>query len=301
MQPFVRRLSVLCFAGLAWSLAGQFAAAQDEDDTLLLKKLTKISKPGPFQANIRGVANLNVPKGYRFVPQENIKKFNEVLQELTGEGECGAIYPEKFGPGEFWYILFSYSDIGYVKDEDKDKLEANELLKTLREGQVEANKELKKLGQPARTLRGWEKAPFYDNETHNLTWAIQVGVDGQPGYGVNYNSRILGRGGVMEANLVTGPDKLAEQVPIYNQILTQNYKYIEGQKYSDWKSGDKVAEVGLIALIAGGAGIAAAKTGLLSALLKGGKVIIVAIGAAIAGIVGFFKKLFGRGNPSTTE
>ncbi len=300
MHPFVR-LCVLCFAVLAWSLVAGFAAAQDDDDTLLAKELAKISKPGPYKATMRGIANLEVPKGYRFIPQENIKKFNEILDELTGAGECGAIYPEKFAKGEFWYILFSYQDIGYVKDEEKDKLDAGELLKSMQEGQAEANVEYKKRGWPTRTLRGWEKAPFYDNNTHNLTWAIQVAIDGQPGYGVNYNSRILGRGGVMEANLVTGPDKLAEQVPIYNQMVTQNYKYIEGQKYSDWRSGDKIAAVGLTGLIAGGAGIVAAKTGLLQVLLKGGKAVILAIGAAIAGIVGFFKKLFGRGNPSATE
>jgi len=98
----------------------------------------------------------------------------------------------------------------------------------------------------------------------------------------------------MNATLVCGTDKLNSIVPTYNQLLT-GFSYKEGQKYSDWRSGDKVAAYGLGGLVLGGGAVWAAKSGLLGKLLKPLLVGIAAIGAAI---VGFFKKLFGRGGSS---
>ncbi len=297
-HSLVRRLLFLSIALLASAFLSPRLAAQDKDkdgldeeDIQILKKLAPLSKPGPFKAKMMAVAEIDVPEGFRFIPRERIQEFNAALNELTGDGECGAIYPAK-PKGTFYYILFSYNDIGYVKDDEKDKLDANELLKIQRESMSQANIEFRKRGWPARSIRGWEKTPFYDPQTNYLTWGIQVQVEGSPGYGVNYNARILGRGGVMEANMVTSPEFLAEQIPIYNQMVTKNFKFTEGQKYSDWKPGDKVAAIGLTALIAGGAGVLAAKSGLLAKFLKP---IIIGIVAVFGAIGSFFKKLFGRG------
>ena len=60
--------------------------------------------------------------------------------------------------------------------------------------------------------------------------------------------------------------------------------------------GDKVAEYGLTALIAGGVGAAAAKSGILA---KMGKGIIAALLAAIAGLRSLAARLFGRKGDAT--
>ena len=39
------------------------------------------------------------------------------------------------------------------------------------------------------------------------------------------------------------------------KLLTSNFAYVDGQKYSEFKAGDKVAAYGLSALVLGGAGI----------------------------------------------
>jgi len=41
------------------------------------------------------------------------------------------------------------------------------------------------------------------------------------------------------------------------------FSYSSGYKYAEWRSGDKVAAYGLTALVAGGAGVALVKSGLL--------------------------------------
>jgi uncharacterized membrane-anchored protein len=292
MQPFARRLSVLCFAMLAWSFAGGLASAQREINA---EAYNKISKAGPFTADLTTVAKINIPEGFRFVNKANIKKFNDLENERTGPLEVGAIFPQ---PYQGWYIIFSDNQEGYVKDDEKKDLDADKILAAMREGQEEDNKERKREGKVALTLPGWEKAPFFDDLTKNLTWGLKVAAVGQPGYSVNYQARILGRRGYTSATLVCSPDDLKELIPVFDKMIT-GLSYKPNEDYSAWTSGDKVAAVGLTGLIAGGAGLLAAKTGLLQVLLKGGKVVILAIGAAIAGIIGFFKKLFGRG--STTS
>jgi uncharacterized membrane-anchored protein len=63
-------------------------------------------------------------------------------------------------------------------------------------------------------------------------------------------------------------------------------------------SGDKVAEYGLVALVAGGAGAAAAKAGLFASLFKviakGGKAIVLLLIGLGVGI----KKMFTRAEPA---
>ena len=80
--------------------------------------------------------------------------------------------------------------------------------------------------------------------------------------------------------------------------LLADYAYTDGNKYSEWREGDKVAEYGLTALIAGGAGIAAAKLGLfgkmwkviLAAFIAMKKLLVVVVLA----IAAFVKKLFSK-------
>jgi uncharacterized membrane-anchored protein len=68
----------------------------------------------------------------------------------------------------------------------------------------------------------------------------------------------------------------------------KGFTYVPGQTYGEFKPGDKIAEYGLAALVAGGAGVFAAKTGLFAKLWK-------FILAGLAAIGAFLNKLFGFG------
>jgi uncharacterized membrane-anchored protein len=80
--------------------------------------------------------------------------------------------------------------------------------------------------------------------------------------------------------------KLRETIPLY-QTLIDGYSYKQGDKYAEFRQGDKIAQYGLSALVVGGAAAVAAKTGILKHLWK---VIVVAFLAA----AGFLKKFFSR-------
>jgi uncharacterized membrane-anchored protein len=178
-------------------------------------------------------------------------------------------------------VFFEFSADGYVKDDDKD-LDADELMKGFQEGQKTANEMRRKRGWPEMTLIGWHKKPFYDPRTNNLTWSKLAESEGEQT--INWSTRLLGREGVMNVDLVLGPDRLEAALPAFTQLL-EGYEFKSSHRYAEFTSGDKVAEYGLAALVAGGAGALALKTGLFAKLWKLLIIPIAAVGA-------WLKKLF---------
>jgi uncharacterized membrane-anchored protein len=84
-------------------------------------------------------------------------------------------------------------------------------------------------------------------------------------YVVNYSSRLLGRSGVMRAILVSDPGSLAADTQQF-KVALKDFAYVPGEKYAEFKPGDKVAAYGLAALIVGGAAAAASKKGIWAAI-----------------------------------
>jgi uncharacterized membrane-anchored protein len=85
------------------------------------------------------------------------------------------------------------------------------------------------------------------------------------GRAVNFSAKILGRRGFTTVIMVTDPENLRAAESSLDNILT-GYTFNAGETYADWRSGDKVAEYGLAALIVGGVAAVAAKKGLFSVL-----------------------------------
>ena len=244
---------------------------------------------GPGTASLKNAAEIKFPTGFRFANGEDTRRLLRAAGEPTSGQEMGMLQNKE---GE-WSVFFDFSDDGYVKDDDKDKLNAEKILKSIKKGNDYGNQERKRMGVPPLNIIGWEKEPFYDEATHNLEWAIRAESEGHPL--VNYNVRLLGRRGVMEVILVCDPEKLTETLPSFKELLA-GYSYKAGETYAEYRQGDKLAKYGLTALVAGGAVAVAAKTGLLTAILlflkKGWKLVVIGVAAVGA----FIKRLiFGRG------
>jgi len=244
---------------------------------------------GPGTAKVGNQAEIKVPEGTRFTDAAGTRKMLEMMHNPTGGGELGLLTNNELD----WFVIFEFEDIGYVKDADKEKLDGQAILDSLREGNEAGNEERKKRGWAPITIVGWHTAPFYNKETNNLEWCIKGASEGHDI--VNYNTRILGRAGVMSANLLVAPEALDATLPSIKTIL-KGFSYTEGQKYSEWKSGDKIAKYGLSALVVGGAVGVAAKLGFLGKLAasmgKLWKFIImgfIGLGAALKGLL-FGKK-----------
>jgi uncharacterized membrane-anchored protein len=194
-------------------------------------------------------------------------------------------------------LFFDYEDTGYVKDDEKNSLDASKLMKSMNSNQEAANEERAKRGWDEMKIAGWAGEPHYDTKTNNLKWAIKLtsSSDNHSSHWINQSIRLLGRGGVMNVTLVTGNDTFASDAAAADTILTQNYTYVAGQRYAEFKEGDKVAEYGLAALVLGGAGAAALKFGIFQ---KFWKFIVAGAVALFAGLGKLWNKITGK-NPAS--
>jgi len=236
---------------------------------------------GPVLGKLGDFAAVKVPEGFKFAGKDGAKRFLELTHNPPNGRETGVIIPANPEEGNFWFVIFEFDPVGYVKDEDKDKLDAAALLKSLTEGTEASNEVRKERGWEAFHIVGWHKPPFYDAKTNNLTWAIRGRGDKQgEDETINYSTRILGRRGTMNVDLVLGSGGVEATVPQFETILG-GFEYVEGQRYAEFKAGDKIAEYGLAALITGGAAAVALKSGLLQKFWK----LIVLGFVALAGVL----------------
>jgi uncharacterized membrane-anchored protein len=267
-------------------------------------KLSWVSGPGKVELGSEGEVSL--PESMAFLGSDDARKRLESWGNVTSSDVRGLIEPKS--EQDTWAIVFVYDDTGYIKGADKEEIDADELLASLKKGSERANEERKKRGFAVLHLIGWKEPPRYDPATHNLTWATLNRAE-KGGEVVNYNVRILGRSGVMSIKLVDDPAKIASAMPAFHQVISA-FSFKQGKTYAEWVKGDKVAEYGLAGLVAAGAGAAAFKLGFFGVLAKlfakFAKIVLVALvalGTAIAkgwrSFLGLFKKK--RGNPSTGD
>ena len=276
-------------------------SAEDEDEsTRLFESIEWIA--GPDVGRLGNEAEVQIPESCRFTESAGAKAFMLATQNPPSGNERGILLCENPNdPEDHYFVVFTYDASGYVRDDEGKSLDAAKILATLRSGNEAGNRERRSLGWSELTINGWVSEPFYDPATNNLTWSLRLSDDTQEST-VNHSVRLLGRGGVMHVDLVTGDEQLEAAVPAFEAMLT-GFTYVEGQRYAEWRDGDKMASYGLTALVAGGAGAAAVKLGLFGKLWKviagfmaaAGKfivVLVVAIGAKL-------RSMFSRKEPAT--
>lgn len=239
---------------------------------------------------VTDIAELNLPEGYKFMPAD---KAQMVLHDLWGNPErsdvLGMVVTNDYNLSQLgaWAFIVSYDEDGYVKDEDADKINYDDLLKEIQESQVESNKERVKAGYEEIHLLDWAAKPYYDKENKVLHWAKKLEFSGEEELTLNYDVRILGRKGILSMNAVGSLDQLGD-INKHIPDIVKMAVFTDGNKYKDFNpSVDKVAAYTIGGLIAGKL---IAKTGLLVLLLKNIKLIML---AAFGGFAAFRRKLAG--------
>lgn len=238
-----------------------------------------------------GNATVDVPEGMAFLDKTSVPTFMEMLHNTVDGDEQGVILGET-DTGESWFVIFSFDNTGYVKDDEKDSLDADAILDSIREGTEAANDERRERGWATLDVKGWHSSPFYDPASNNLTWAILGG--GSDGDVVNHSVRLLGRRGVMNADLVTGPENIDAALTSFGEVV-RGFDYKPGERYREFTRGDRVAEIGLTALVAGGAGVALAKSGFLKQF---GKALVLGVVALFAAAKKLLNAMLGRTAPA---
>jgi len=224
-----------------------------------------------------GLATLVVPDGYRFLGSEQSAY---VLSSLWGNppsSVMGLLFPKGVTPlgDNFTYVVsISYSEEGYIDDEDAEDLDYDEILETMQEDVEAANDQRIAMGYGSAKLIGWASPPFYDKVNKKLHWAKELEFDGSKEHTLNYNIRILGRRGYVELNVIGSLDVLPLVKQNVDQILA-SVEFEEGHTYADFDPEiDEIAAYGIGGLIAGKVLL---KLGLLAGFLKFFKVIGLAI------------------------
>ena len=145
-------------------------------------------------------ASLTLNDRFRFLGQEDARA---VLEDYWGNPEdpsvLGLLVPkaEPLGTEHSWVVVLTYSDEGYVSDEDAAEIDYDELLADMQEATLAQNEELADMGYPTSQLVGWAKPPHYDTVNKRLHWAQHIQFEGNDGGTLNYDIRVLGRKGYL--------------------------------------------------------------------------------------------------------
>lgn len=240
---------------------------------------------GPRAEQVVGKASLNIPDAATlYIDESNSAKFLKLTGNLPSPGNNIIL-----STSDGWWATFSFNPIGYVKDDEQ--IDADALIKQLQASDGPANEERRRLGLTELYTEGWYTPPHYDSQTKRLEWGIKLRSKDR--IDLNYTIRLLGRTGVMNATLISSPETLDKDVASFKKVL-KGFDFNAGERYSEFKPGDHVAEYGLAALIAGGAAAVATKKGLWAViggfLAAAWKLVVGAVIAAFAGLRSFFKK-----------
>lgn len=239
-------------------------------------------------------AQFKLGPGFRYLEAKDAQR---VLEDFWGnppdDSVLGLIVPAKtsLADAESWAVVVTYSDEGFVSDEDANSIDYTEMLEEMKAGTEEENEAREQAGYDRVDLIGWAEAPHYDASDKKLYWAKELHFGETESNTVNYDIRVLGRHGYLSLNAIGDMQNMSE-IQRGMQSLLPMAEFDSGYRYADFnESTDKLASYGLAALVGGGL---AAKTGLLAkigALLLAGKKVIVLIIAGLAAVIGrIFKK-----------
>jgi uncharacterized membrane-anchored protein len=188
-------------------------------------------------------------------------------------------------------LYLSYTDEGFVTADDWKDVNADELLKNIRDSTDEANEQRTKSGVSALHIDGWVQKPVFDEARKSVRWVTRAHDD--HGSLVNAVALQLGRHGYERFTLVSdGSDPKGDAAQLAAAV--QAYRFDKGFRFSDYVPGDKVAGYGIAALVGTAAGATIAKTvgfGAILLLIKKFFLVFVALGL---GAFRYLKGMFVR-------
>ena len=239
---------------------------------------------GPIEGRIGNIAAIKVAEDRAFLDGPNTRRFLELNGNPPRDDRYALVDPRSD-----WFAIFFFENTGYVKDDEK--LDPDALLASLQAHDKDRNAERERLGMPPLHTDGWHVPPHYDLATKRLEWGVRLRGGRSEAPIVNYSIRLLGRRGVMHAVLVSEPEHLDRDVAEFKAALG-GYEFLSGERYAEFRAGDRIAEYGLAALVLGGAAAVATKSGFGKAIAK-----FVVVGGAALGsaVVALFRRLTRRG------
>ncbi|MBE0393362.1 DUF2167 domain-containing protein [Flavobacterium sp. PL002] len=262
-------------------------------------KIDSIEKTFTYEHGIiklsNGVGSITIPKGFKYL---NSTQAERVLFDLWGNPKSdnmtlGLLLPENQGVLDQKGYVFNvqYDEIGYVKDDDADDIDYDDLLIQMRKDVETENVDRKKEGYESISIVGWAAKPFYDEDRKILHWAKKIKFGNEPINTLNYNIRILGRKGVIVLNAIATETELPLVQKDIKKVL-DIVQFNDGYKYEEFDSSiDNVAAWTIGGLVAGKI---LTKVGIFALVAKFGKIIILALLGFFGAFKNKIKKLFSK-------
>lgn len=298
VKTLIAAISVMLFAAFGSLPANAQAASSSEASrkaelVAAWQAASSAGSAGPGNITLIDQATLKIPAGEFFVPQAEGARVLRALGNVVNDASLVGLVVGT-GPNDGWIVVIRYIKEGYIKDDDAKNWNADELLKHLKDGAEESNKDRVARGFPEVQVIGWVQPPSYDAATHRLVWSLLAKDKGEPDdapKNINYNTYALGRDGYFSLNLLSNSERIVGDKAVAHQLLG-DLAYTAGKRYEEFSaSTDRIAEYGLMALVGG---VAAKKLGLFALVaafvLKFAKVILVGLAVVGAGVVSFFRR-----------
>lgn len=214
----MKKIALCLFVLFLITSAGYAKKGKDSLQLLLdsrLKFMDSVDGALHWQSNTvsiaNGMAKLNLTKDFKYL---NPEQSNYVLHDLWGNPPrtdiLGMIFPASTGPfnDSSYAFIITFDEAGYVKDNDAEKINYDDMLKEMQKDEVEENKEREKNGYVPIHMVGWASSPFYDKQNKVLHWAKELKFGTDSINTLNYEVRVLGRKGVLSLNAVATMNEL---------------------------------------------------------------------------------------------
>ncbi len=199
-----------------------------------------------------------------------------------------------FGIG-YYYVIDKPTKDGYIKVEDWSDVSPEELIKGVRD----ANKDQGDGLSYAKEIQ-WIYKPSLDKEKNLVNYSYKV-VWSNDSITMESKNIILGRGGHIDQIFVFSDLSDTKANADLAKAASSDTTFDAGFTYKDFKSGDKVAAVGIGALVATSLGVKALKGAGGAAAAGGFLLILKKLWWVILAPLVFIGKLFGGGDKEQTE
>ena len=182
-------------------------------------------------------ADIQIPQGYRWVDGQAARAALESQNNPVPDDLVGVLAPDS---GK-WYAVVEFTPNGYLKDPKEFTSPV-----AVKYAETAMNDQRAKQGLLSITSLDWQSKPVYDAQANSLTWSLQVQTTSAKE--MDQRVALLGRHGILQITAVQ-PYPFTD-APSLKQ-LASNVAFKDGERYTDYQSGDKIAGIGMAELVTG--------------------------------------------------
>jgi uncharacterized membrane-anchored protein len=228
-------VAILGVLSLSWQQCRAQQSSLDSSMFLSGSSVNWIS--GPQSLSVGDYADIQIPQGYRWVDGQAARTVLESQNNPVPADLIGVIAPDS---GKWWAVV-EFSPKGYLKDPKQFSSAV-----AVKYAETALNDQWTRQGLSPITSLDWQSKPVYDPQGNSLSWSLQVQTASTKA--MDQTIVLLGRHGILQITAVQ-PYPFTD-APSLKQ-LASNVAFKDGERYTDYQSGDKIASIGMAELITG--------------------------------------------------